>query len=93
MKLHVLTRNLRDLNNPLSILKHNRFLKLATPRVDVLLFQEHKLRGSKLEHLGKRFMPWIAWWILEVEPGHKNQLNPYGVGKRTVGILLAFKYA
>jgi hypothetical protein len=91
MKLHVLTHNLRDLNDPLSILKHNRFLKLATFRVDVLLFQEHKWRGSKLEHLGKRLMPWSTWWILEVEPEHKNQLNPYGAG--TVGILLAFKYA
>lgn len=59
----------------------------------MLLFQEHKLRGTKLEHLEKRLMPWSTGWILEVEPGHKNWLNPDGAGKRGVGILLSSKYS
>lgn len=38
-------------------------------------------------------MPWSTGWILEVEPGYKNWLNPDGAGKGGVGILLAAKYA
>lgn len=57
MKLHILTHNLKGLNDPLGILKHNKFLQPITPIVDVILFQEHKLRGVNLEHLVKNLMP------------------------------------
>ena len=78
--------NIRGLNDPLSILKHNKFLWSITLRVHVLFFQEYKLRGAKLEHLGKRLMPWSTGSILEAEPCYKSWLNPNGVGKRRVGL-------
>lgn len=92
MKLHILMHNLRGLNEPSSGIKHNLFLRSVTPRVDVLLFQEHKLRGAKLEHIGQRLMSWCNGWVLEAEPGYRNWLNPSGVGKGGVGILLVSKY-
>lgn len=87
MKLNILTHNLRGLNDPLSILKHNIFLRSMTPRVDVLMFQEHKLRGAKLEHLDKRLMPWSMGWVLEAKPGYKSWLNPNGSwGRKETGM-------
>lgn len=76
----------------MSILKHNRFLWSISPRVDVLLFQEHKLRGAKLEHLNK--INALEHWIdLEAELRYKSWLNHGGAGKGRVSILLASKYA
>lgn len=92
MKLHILTHNLRGLNDPLSVLKHNIFLWSITPRVDVLVFQEHKLKGAKLEKLDQRLMSWSTRWILEAKLGCKSWLNPNGGGKGRVGILLASKF-
>lgn len=93
MKLHILTHNLRGLNEASSVLRHNLFLRSITPRVNILFFQEHKLRGAKLDHLGQRLMPWSKGWVLEAKPSYKNWLNPSGAGKGGVGILLASKYA
>lgn len=64
--------------------------------MDVLLFQEHKLKeggGRKLDNIGQRLMPWCKGWTLEAELGYKNWLNLDGVGKGGVGILLTTKYA
>lgn len=93
MELHSLTHNLKGLNDSLSILKHNRFLQSITPKVDSLLLQVHKLRGTKLENLYHILMPWSTGWILEAEPIHKSWFNPDGVGKGGVCILLTSKYA
>ena len=92
MKIHILSHSHKGLNDPMSILKHNIFLQSNMPRVDVLLFYEHKLRGLKLEHLGKRLMPWSTTWVLEVEPCYKSWLNPEWAEKGGVDILLASKY-
>lgn len=91
MKIHILTHSLKDLNDPMSILKHNIFLQSNMPRVHVLLFYKHKLRGLKLEHLSKRLMPWSTTWVFEVEPFYKSWLNPEGDEKGGVDILLASK--
>lgn len=93
MKLHILTHNVIGLNDPSSVTRHNLFLRLVTPRVDVLLIQEHKLRGGKLSNLGQRLMPWRQGWLLDAEAGYKSWLNPNGVGKGGVGTILATKYA
>lgn len=93
MKLHILTHNVRGFNDPSSITKPNLFLQSITPRVDILFIKEHKLRGTKLENLGQKLLPWCKGWLLEAKPGYKNWLNPNGASKRGVGILLAAKYA
>ena len=93
MKWNIITHNIRGLNDPESIAKERGFLSMLTPKVDVVMIQEHKLRGRALENLGSRLMPGCASWILEAAPGEKSWLNPNAAGKGRVGILLSNKYA
>ena len=60
MKLKIITHNLRGLNDPDSITKERCFLTSLAPRVDVIMIQEHKLRGKAMEELGSRLMPGYA---------------------------------
>ena len=93
MKWNMITHNIRGLNDPESISKERCFLTNLTPKVDVVMIQEHKLRGKSLENLGNRLMPGCSSWILEAAPGERSWLNPNAAGKGGVGILLANKYA
>ena len=93
MKWNIITHNIRGLNDPDNIAKEQCFLKSLTPRIDVVMIQEHKLRGRALENLGSRLMPRYASWILEAAPGERSWLNPNAAGKGGVGIILAQKYA
>ena len=72
MKWNLITHNLRGLNDPDCIRKERCFLSSVTSKVDVVLIQEHKLRGSALDHIGTRLMPGYASWVLEAAPGEKT---------------------
>ena len=93
MKWNIITHNIRGLNDLDNIAKESCFLKSLTPRIDVVMIQEHKLRGRALENLGTRLMPEYASWILEAALGERSWLNPNAAGKGGVGIILAQKYA
>ena len=93
MKWNIITHNNRGLNDPESITKERCFITALTPKVDVVMIQEHKLRGRSMNNLGNRLMPGCARWILEAAPGKKSWINPNAAGKGRVGILLAYKYA
>lgn len=56
------------------------FLKSLVPNVDVVMLQEHKLRGKNLDHLGRRLLLGSDSWILEVAPREKSRLNPHVIG-------------
>ena len=72
MKWSIITHNIRGLNDPESIAKERNFLTSLTPKVDIVMLQEHKLRGKALENLGSRLMPGCASWILEAAPGERS---------------------
>lgn len=93
MKRNIITHNIQGLNDPDNITKERCFLNFLTPRIDVVMIQEHKLRGRALENLGSRLMPGYASWILEAAPGERSWLNPNAAEKGGVGIILAHKYA
>ena len=93
MKWNIITHNIRGLNDPESITRERHYINSLSPRIDILLIQEHKLRGKALENLGSRLIPGCASWILEAAPGEKSWLNPDAAGKGGVGILIAHKYA
>lgn len=76
MKWNIITHNIRGLNDLESIAKERRFLNSLTPKVDVVMIQEHKLRGRTLENLGPRLMSGCGNWILEGAPGKRSWLNP-----------------
>lgn len=60
MKWNLITHNIRGLNDPDNIAKERSFIKSPAPKIDVVMNQEHKLRGRVLEHLGTRLMPGCA---------------------------------
>ena len=93
MKWNIITHNIRGLNDPESIAKERNFIQSLTPRADVVMIQEHKLRGKTLENLGNRLMTECRSWILEVAPGKRSWLNPDAADKGGVGILISQKYA
>lgn len=93
MKWNIISHNIRGLNDPENILKERQFLSSIAQRIDIVMIQDHKLRGGKLEHLGSLLMPGYASWILEAAPGERSWLNPNATGKGGVGIMLAQKYA
>lgn len=93
MNWNIITHNIRELSDPESIIKDRCFLSALTPRVDVVMIQEHKLRGKAMENLGARLMPGCASWVLEDAQRERSWLNPDATDKRSVGILLAHKYA
>ena len=72
MKWNIITHNIRGLNDPECIAKERSFLNAITPKADVVMIQEHKLRGKALENLGTRLMPSYASWILEAALGEKE---------------------
>ena len=69
MKLNIISHNVREFNDPESILKERYFLNTLNPKADVVFIQEHKLRGKKLENLGNKLMHGCASWVLEAIPG------------------------
>ena len=88
-----MTHNIRGLNDPESITKERCFITALTPKVDIVMIQEHKLRGRSMDNIGSRLIPICASWKLEAAPGEKSWINPNAVSIRGVGILLAQKYA
>lgn len=46
MKPNLITHNIHGLNDPTSISKERVFLKDLIPKLDVVMLQEHNLRGS-----------------------------------------------
>lgn len=93
MKWKIITHNIRALNDPESITKERCFINSLTPRADIVMIQEHKLRGRAMINLGSRLMPGCASWIMEPAPRERGWINPNAAVKRGVGILLAHKYA
>ena len=76
-----ITHNIRGLNDPENIAKERRYLNAISPRVDIVMLQEHKLRGRTLEYLETRLMPGYTSWILEAAPGERSWLNSNAAGK------------
>lgn len=60
--------------------------------MDMVLIQEHKLRGRNLDTLGNRIMLNCTICFLEGALGKKNWINPHGAGKGGDDILLANKH-
>ena len=93
MKWNIITHNIRGFNDLESIAKERRFLNTLAPKADIVMIQEHKLRGRALDNLGPRLMPGYTSWILEAAPGEQSWINPSAAGKGGVGILITNKLA
>lgn len=87
MRWNIITHNIRGLNNSESITNERCFIDLLTPKADIVMIQEHKLRGKNMKNLGSRITPGCASWVLEAAPGEKSRINPNAAGRGGVGIL------
>ena len=72
MKWNIITHNIQGLNDLKSITKKRCFINDLTPKADIVMIQEHKLRGKTLENLGSRLMPGCKSGILEVALGERS---------------------
>ena len=81
MKRNIITHNIQGLNDLERIARERCFIKSLTPKVEVVMIQEHKLRGKSMENLGNKLMPGCASWVLEAAPGERSWLNPNAAGK------------
>jgi hypothetical protein len=72
MKWNSMTHNIRGLNDPESIAKEQCFINSFRPKADIVMLQEHKLRGKNLETLGHRLMLGCASWFLETILGERS---------------------
>ena len=81
MKWSIITHNIRGVNDPENIAKEKNFLNSLTPKVDIVMLQEHKLMEKKLENLGSRLMPGCASCVLDAAPRERSWLNPNAAGK------------
>ena len=93
MKWNIITHNIRGLYDPENIVNERGFPSELSPKVDIIMIQEHKLRERSLENLGNKLMPGYTSWILEAAPGERSWLNSSAAGKGGVRILIANKFA
>lgn len=63
-----------------------------TPHPDVVMIQEHKLRGNNLDNQGSRLILSNESWILAAAPGERSWINPNVARKGGVGIIIASKF-
>jgi exonuclease III len=52
MRLHIVSFNVRRLNNQSKVYKMRNYIKQMQPSCDILMLQEHKLCGSAAHELG-----------------------------------------
>ena len=93
MKWNIITHNIRGLNDLENIAKEKEFLNTLSSRADIVMIQEHKLRGRTLNFSGSTLMPEYVSWTLEAAPGERSWLNPNAAGKERMRILMANKFA
>lgn len=70
MNLAMLSQNVQGLNNPDSLNRVRNYYLPLLPKLDILSFQEHKLRGDKTLSLGRTFWPLAGFFSTDVSPAY-----------------------
>lgn len=89
MIIHLLSQNIRGLNDPQAI--DNIRLYIQSNPVDFLFLQEHKLRGQAAENMGRLIWKRATTLYTQALPGYN--LNGSSSGKGGVVSLIASKWA
>lgn len=85
MKLNLLTINIRGLNDPIAVDVLQGYIRDCNPSLDIVLVQEHKLRGPPLQHIGHRL--WGAATVLSADAAARYGHDPHDLGARCGGIM------
>ncbi|KAG0594798.1 hypothetical protein M758_UG110700 [Ceratodon purpureus] len=88
MNLNLMTLNARGLNDPGKIDKLRLYMGSTKPTIDVLLVQEHKLRGQKAAELGRLIDRNAIFFYNEAEPGYGELDGIEGASKGGTAILI-----
>ena len=70
MIIKTITFNVRGLNEPRKIERLKQYFQNLHEGIDVILLQEHKLRGEKAASLGKQLFPNSKCWIQDANIGY-----------------------
>lgn len=92
MNLNLLSLNVRGLNAPASISQTQHNIRSQQP-LDIVLLQEHKLRGTSARHLEKRLWPKAAAWCIDATDGYNNATGDAGAGRGGVASFVAPRLA
>jgi exonuclease III len=89
MQLTILSYNIRGLNDPGAVGALQHYVKGLQLGVDIFMLQEHKLRNSQAQQLGRRLWRGAKTWCLEATVGYNNAPQDEGVGRGGVATLLS----
>jgi exonuclease III len=84
--------NVRGLNEPCKINRWRNYIQTIEGGIDVIMIQEHKLRGSRLNNMGRKLWPSYKCWALEAEHGYTSD-GTEGARKGGTSTLLHRKLA
>lgn len=87
MMIKIVTFNVRGLNEPRKIDRLRQYFQNIQGGIDVILLQEHKLRGEKAANLGKHIFPNGKCWTQEADIGY-NVNGLEGAGKGGISTIL-----
>jgi exonuclease III len=89
MKITILSQNLQGLNNPSKVDIVRNYFRPLLASIDVLCFQEHKLRGARLTALKDRIWPRAGFFARETTIGYRHLAGEEGAGRGGVCMWIA----
>ena len=92
MIVKAISLNVRGLNDPRKTDRLRHYFQELQGGIDVILIQEHKLRGDKATNLGKLLFPKGKSWTLQADAGY-NILGLEGGGKGGICTIINQKLA
>jgi exonuclease III len=81
MKVTIISQNLQGLNDRIKVGVVRNYFQALIPTTDILCFQEHKLRCSRLIALKDAIWPWVAFYAEEATLDYRHVLKEEGAGK------------
>ena len=90
MNLNILSFNVCGLNDLNSVRLLKKYLDDIS-RLDIILLQEHKLRGQDASNLGRYLWNMTKSWIVEAAQGYNNDILDLGASCGRTTIFLAPK--
>lgn len=81
MILQLMSLNLQGVNGALAPQKVKNYCSLHFRHLDILCFQEHKLRGTKFQHFGNKIWRQATFLGCEAEEGYNHLDGVEGAGK------------
>jgi exonuclease III len=81
MKLKLMIQNVQGLNDPQAVARVSNYYFPKLNKLDILCFQEHKLRGLKLSDFGHRMWNQALFFSCEASVGYGHNADQVGAGR------------